>query len=407
MSFNNGKAYDGSTAVEGKARKAFDESCHDIHRLLEIHSELGSPGPGRSYKRKPLKIEVLNKSAIILITAIWEAYCEDIVLEGVEHLLAHSASASWKVFLTHFSQARARNLNTPKSKNIRILFSETLGIDDICKAWNWEGMSSIQAAEKLDEYVTLRGDVAHRGAGQQSVTKINVRDFLKLVKRLVDKTDEHVNKKVRDMTVQSPQLKFLEDVFLSNAIRDSLVIRKGRAVFKEAATEQEREEFREALKSELRNLAKCYYSDVDEDAHIKNINGLADRLSQGYANLLEPSTALPNKGRFVFGRAQKALNIYLKYLWCADPSVRPPHCPFDNDVISALKKSLPKGCEYRWTHADKEDTYRDWVSAAKVAKTEGQSLAEWELKVWATAQAPKPEKTSRRLDEPQAPEQVA
>ena len=29
------------TVMASKARKAFDESCHDIDRLLEIHSQLG------------------------------------------------------------------------------------------------------------------------------------------------------------------------------------------------------------------------------------------------------------------------------------------------------------------------------------------------------------------------------
>jgi hypothetical protein len=211
------------------------------------------------------------------------------------------------------------------------------------------------------------------------------------------------------------QRKFLEDVFLSNAVRDSLVIRKGRPVFEQAATtpleSAEREELKEALKSELRNLAKSYSSEVDEGAHMENIKGLAERLSKAYAKLL-------NGKCFVFGRAQKVLNVYLKYLWCADRIGRPPHCPFDNNVISALNKSLPKDCERKWTHADKEDTYREWVSAAEViANKKGQSLSEWELEVWATAQAKlkaaqarklaKLKKAAQPADTPQAPEQVA
>src|SRR5437667_8248064 len=96
------------------------------------------------------------------------------------------------------------------------------------------------------------------------------------------------------------QRKFLEDVLLSNAVRDSLVIRQGRHVFKQGATtpleREEREEFKEALKSELRNLAKSYSSEIDESIHIENIKGLTNRLSKAYAEILN--------GDFLFGRSQ-------------------------------------------------------------------------------------------------------
>ena len=178
---------------------------------------------------------------------------------------------------------------------------------------------------------------------------------------------------------------FLEEVFLSNAMRDSLVIRKGRPVFIKGETPQEskwiealKEDFWYALQSKLGILAKSYYDrEVTQSSHIENIKQLVE-LSQLYSACL-------NGDHLVFGRAQKALNLYLKYLWCADPSVRPTHCPFDYIVIGKLK--LPAGCEHRWTYADKEETYRDWVTAATNQKKDSQSLAEWELELWAGAQA--------------------
>jgi hypothetical protein len=70
------------------ARKAFGQNCDDIDLLLEIHGDLGGDAPGRRRR-----LEVLNKSAIVLITAVWEAYCEDIVAEGLRHLVEHAPSA--------------------------------------------------------------------------------------------------------------------------------------------------------------------------------------------------------------------------------------------------------------------------------------------------------------------------
>lgn len=63
------------------ARKRFDENCGDVTRLLEIHGQIAGDAPGRKYR-----LEVLNKSAVVLITAFWEAYCEDIAAESLLHL---------------------------------------------------------------------------------------------------------------------------------------------------------------------------------------------------------------------------------------------------------------------------------------------------------------------------------
>src|SRR5438128_1490612 len=74
-----------SGVMPSKARKALDENAGDIDRLLEIHTKLGGSGVGRRHQ-----LEVLNKSALVLLTANWEAYCEDIAAEALEHLIQHS-----------------------------------------------------------------------------------------------------------------------------------------------------------------------------------------------------------------------------------------------------------------------------------------------------------------------------
>ncbi len=49
---------------------------------------------------------------------------------------------------------------------------------------------------------------------------------------------------------------------------------------------------------------------------------------------------------FRVGIAQKALNLYLKYLWCLGKITEPPHCPFDSIIISEIK------CNIKWTEMD-------------------------------------------------------
>ena len=64
--------------MESNAKQKFDKNCEDINKLLEFHESSGGSSPGRRYG-----LEVLNKSAVVLICAIWEAYCEDIAAEGL------------------------------------------------------------------------------------------------------------------------------------------------------------------------------------------------------------------------------------------------------------------------------------------------------------------------------------
>ena len=46
----------------------------EIDRIIEIHGEISGSGPG--YKHN---VQVLNKSAIVLLLACWEAYIEDLM----------------------------------------------------------------------------------------------------------------------------------------------------------------------------------------------------------------------------------------------------------------------------------------------------------------------------------------
>lgn len=177
------------------ARKAFGQNCDDIDRLLEIHGDLGGDAPGRRRR-----LEVLNKSAIVLITAVWEAYCEDIVAEGLKHLVANAATSGalpkalrkqivkelgaeadelavwqladtgWRAVLEvrvdRLAEERNRRLNTPKTGQINELFLTGLGIPKISATWNWKGMTKTSAEAKLDRFIELRGTIAHRGGGR-------------------------------------------------------------------------------------------------------------------------------------------------------------------------------------------------------------------------------------------------
>ncbi|WP_127846974.1 MAE_28990/MAE_18760 family HEPN-like nuclease [Caulobacter sp. FWC26] len=216
--------------MASQARKSFDNHVKDVERLLQLHTQLGGKGKGRRYG-----LEVLNKSAIVLITAFWEAYCEDIAAEGLEHIVKNAKSADalpkslkkqiakelkedkneisiwdisddkWRAFLTSrlgkLQESRNTTLNTPKSYNINKLFDDAVGITDIASNWKISPKTDAKAAaDKLDRFVTLRGNIAHRGVDEASVKKKSVDDYLKLVKALAGKTGGAVNRHVKSVT---------------------------------------------------------------------------------------------------------------------------------------------------------------------------------------------------------------
>ncbi len=212
------------------ARRAFNKNCQDIKNLLEIHRRLTGPEPGRRRD-----VEVLHKGAVVLITAFWEVYCEDLVSEALQHLIdeakdagalpealrrlvaadfkrpnAHELAAweladdGWRKLLRsrldELRRQRDRQLNTPKASNIDNLFLQAVGEPNVSGSWYWSGMSRERAAEKLDEFVSLRGEVAHRGAAATALSKAQVLDYLNHVERLVRKLDTLMNKRMRAIT---------------------------------------------------------------------------------------------------------------------------------------------------------------------------------------------------------------
>ena len=146
---------------------------------------------------------------------------------------------------------------------------------------------------------------------------------------------------------------------------------------------------------------KCAAADMLEQqgvdiTHVGYILELQDAVTQAHGASMEG-------GKLKFGRAQKLLNMYLKYMWCANkiPKI-PPHCPFDDIIINwrlpgredplwdelggwdKLEKSPEHDNIWTWTQSDDVEHYLVWLAAAEKTRqrTCYGSLAEWELFVF-------------------------
>ncbi len=211
------------------ARVSFHLNTNDVHSLLDFHAKESGTGRGRRWQ-----VEVLNKSAIVLLCASWEAYCEDVVSVVVEHYVDHAPNAkclptplrkriskpfnegnrhmeAWNLAddgwrdvlrarLEDLKADRDRHLNTPKSGPLREMFRDNVGCEDITQFWKWSRIDPKSACKQLDEFVELRGAIAHRANAQAYVKKREVLMGLGHVQRLVRATDAAMNELALEVT---------------------------------------------------------------------------------------------------------------------------------------------------------------------------------------------------------------
>jgi hypothetical protein len=169
------------------------------------------------------------------------------------------------------------------------------------------------------------------------------------------------------------QWKFLHREILRGCVTVSFQHAK---VYAANAKDEDKEKVRNELRRALKEIGEHYTNaEVLEEDHSKNIEEIARRIKSSCGPTL-------HEGQFRIGIAQKALNLYLKYLWCLDKIPRPPpHCPFDTTVINQLEPSK----RHPWTKIESTKEYKDLVEAAK-EKAGKLSLAEWELCVYEKGQ---------------------
>src|SRR5579862_5557035 len=158
---------------------------------------------------------------------------------------------------------------------------------------------------------------------------------------------------------------FVEEIFMSNAIAAAL----GRnSAYRASCSEQRKSEFRNTLAKRLRNETRRDAAPITDDEHCGVIREICSTLSKSFCDALSDQ-------RFRYGTAQKALNLYLKFLWRCGAIPEPPHCPVDSMMLRTV------GVTDAWTKSDCENRYRTWISALR-EKAEDRGLAQFEHEVW-------------------------
>lgn len=187
---------------------------------MNFHEQVGGVAPGR----RSVSLSSLNKSGIVLLCAAWETYVESVSKEKAfrkirlaqqpsdlpkpifrlvtahirgdknESVWTALAGRGWKDVAQSVVDQRIRSLNTPKPGPVRELFKAVNGVSDITDNWLWRRNDQQRVLGRLNDFVTLRGAIAHGDNLGYTVTKYHLNYGTDLILRLVECVEERLRR---------------------------------------------------------------------------------------------------------------------------------------------------------------------------------------------------------------------
>ena len=215
--------------------KELIDNLTETESLLDIHRKVAGNGPGRKYG-----VEVLNKSALVLLVACWEAYVEDTVSAALDFMITNCidhkvfpknvlervgstkqglkswdlAGDGWKTELrANMTAILAKTtglLNTPRAGQVDELFFKVIGLPNLSSTWKWNNVTSTQITNRLSDLIATRGAIAHRVKHSDKVYKKTVIEAAHLIGRLSARTNNETRTHVHRLigTYPWPRINF-------------------------------------------------------------------------------------------------------------------------------------------------------------------------------------------------------
>lgn len=165
----------------------------DVNRIVDSHGVLNHDGGGRR------GLGHITRSGVLMLCASWELYVEELAIE-IAQLLANRAhapeqlplgaqkelarfvkehkhdlkplelaGAGWEqVYTAHVTEV-VSGLNTPKAGPINETYKKLLGWENPSQNWT-------KGKDFINDFVKVRGDIAHRGSDADYVRIGHLRD---------------------------------------------------------------------------------------------------------------------------------------------------------------------------------------------------------------------------------------
>lgn len=171
-----------------QAGEAFEVSILDAENLLKHFDQLNHGPP-------PPDIEVLKRAGLIMAMTAWETYVEDRVSEATEQRLHGLGDPSIANLVRNKLQDEIKRLHNPTSERTLELFRSYANLD-LKEGWRWNGSDAEATCKRLNAYLKLRGDVAHRSRRLQTsrpephpVTREDLVKAIRFLRNLVEATE--------------------------------------------------------------------------------------------------------------------------------------------------------------------------------------------------------------------------
>jgi hypothetical protein len=192
--------------MPSQAFKHFRVNMIDVQRLIESHAELSPTHRGKR------ALGHITRSGIVMLCACWELYAESLLIESARYLggkfdlptslpldvqkhiskLVRDAKhdlkplelsgLGWRSVYDAFCCNEVKALNTPKPSNLKPLYQNYLGVEDLSSMWTC-------ASDDIKNFVSLRGNIAHNGRFTEYVTITQLKDYAELIYKTCLETD--------------------------------------------------------------------------------------------------------------------------------------------------------------------------------------------------------------------------
>lgn len=163
------------------------ELLRDAGHLRMASAQLPTGMGGRS-----LRVMALNRAVVVSCVSAWESYLEELVRESINLLCPPTPPFGVWPALNAAVRGQLGRFNNPNAENVRQLFSDTLGLQDIQTFWVWQNCTSTQAVRRLANAMILRHQIAHGVNPRPIVASFYAVRLLDFFRKLSQCTDRAV-----------------------------------------------------------------------------------------------------------------------------------------------------------------------------------------------------------------------
>jgi hypothetical protein len=134
----------------------------------------------------------LNRAAVVMSMSAWESYVEELMRESAQALRpAAPPFATWEVLNNHVN-AQPRGFHTPNTENVVRLIANCTGLAGVNHSWAWQSCTPAQAAQRLNEAMRHRHEIAHGVNPRPPIQNYYSTDLPEFVRQLARRTDAAV-----------------------------------------------------------------------------------------------------------------------------------------------------------------------------------------------------------------------